>query len=264
MIRLGRATERALGRIRERRVEIRRQGDGACPIGVGRRGRSRPLPPAADPERTPVVPLGGGGERIEREQFGRRGAMRRERVRRRGPGRRQSLFLDMHLDLVGAEREPVAAAQLAASTAANRVGLAVQKRAVGRKIGDLPATARKVRTQWRFDRARSGSGRTQSFSGARPIENSHRHVRVSGATLSGQRMHRKRKRHPNPWRKPTLIKRDQPEAYRTVRRVANRKNGSPPNSAEMAETAGADIARISRSRARTVRSCRNGDGKSGR
>jgi len=43
-------------------------------------------------------------------------------------------------------------------------------------------------TQWHFDRPRSGSGRTQSLSGPRPIENSPPVTeRVCGGTASGQR-----------------------------------------------------------------------------
>ena len=170
--------------------------------------------------------------------------MRRERVRRCGPARRQPLLLDMHLDLVGAEREPVAAAQLAAFAAADRVGLAVQKRAVGREIGDLPA-AREEREDAMALRQRAlGIGQDPVVfrsTADRELATGHR-ARLR-RNIVGAAQHRKRKRHPKPWRKPTLIKRDQPEAYRTARESRTGKTEARPtwrtNLAKMAETAGA-------------------------
>jgi hypothetical protein len=43
------------------------------------------------------------------------------------------------LDLVGAQAQPVAVAQIAGLAAADRLALTVHKGAVGRKIGDLPS-----------------------------------------------------------------------------------------------------------------------------
>jgi hypothetical protein len=64
-------------------------------------------------------------------------------------------------------------------------------------IEDLPSAGPEGADAVALREARSGSGRTQSFSGPRPIENSPTEtVRVSGGTLSGhQAQHRKRQRH---------------------------------------------------------------------
>ena len=169
--------------------------------------------------------------------------MRRERVRRCGPARRQPLLLDMHLDLVGAEREPVAAAQLAALAAADRVGLAVQKRAVGREIGDLPAAREEGEDAMALRQRALGIGQDPVVfrsTADRELATGHR-ARLR-RNIVGAAQHRKRKRHPKPWRKPTLIKRDQPEAYRTARESRTGKTEARPTSAKMAETAGAGIA----------------------
>src|SRR4051794_32343847 len=156
--------------------------------------------------------------------------MRGERVRRgSGPARRQPLLLDMHLDLIGAERESVAAAQLAALTAADRIGLAVQKRTIGRVIGNLPTTREKGEDAVALRKGTFGIGQDPVvFRSTADRELATGHRARFRRNFVGAAQHRKRKRHPEPWRKPTLIKRDQPEAYRTARESRTGKTEAGP------------------------------------
>ena len=76
----------------------------------------------------------GRAERVHGERIG-------ERAAARTAARAHRLLDQPHLDLVGAEAQPVAIAQAAHVAGADRIAFAIEEGAVGRGVGELPRPA---------------------------------------------------------------------------------------------------------------------------
>ncbi len=112
---------------------------------------------------------------VERIALGPRRCERvhRERVAewiaaRSGAWAHRHLLHQPHLDLIGAEAQPVAIAQTAHVAVADRIALAVEERPVGRGVGDLPGPATECHGEMAFGEQSLRIGQHPINTGATP------------------------------------------------------------------------------------------------
>ena len=172
MVCLSWSTERRIGIVWRQRIEVWRQLCGClCATQAGTFRLIEGI--SLRPRRC---------ERIHVERIAKRAAACR------GAWPRYGILHQAQLDFIWAEPQTVAVAQAAYITSADRGGIAVHERAIGRRVGELPDTTAIRHGEMALGQQPLWVGHTQSTPGPRPTENSPPvTLRVSGATASGQR-----------------------------------------------------------------------------